>query len=301
LRLDSQTTFENLRVEEYVRLTSDGQTDNDTFQVKQERVPDKIASTIASLARVERLREVRALTGFKRIYDSLSVTDPDRGAFGDLCDPAAPRPWLPAVEVRGEGIFVSLRREAVEAWISDNPGVRERAAQLNAAGSGRLGRNPAGGSLDVFSPTYLLVHSLAHAVIKRLSFECGYDVASLRERIYVGQEPWMAGFLIFTSTSDSDGTLGGLERQGRADRFGRIVATALHDNAWCSSDPLCKEGISSTSESLNLAACHGCLLLPETCCETGNRYLDRLMLVSDRTQPETGFFNAVLRSLADEV
>ena len=104
----------------------------------------------------------------------------------------------------------------------------------------------------------------------------------------------MAGFLIYTSTSDADGTLGGLERQGRAERFEAILHAAIRDCVWCSSDPLCRTGISSLSESLNLAACHSCLLLPETCCEHGNRYLDRTLLAGDGLEPAPGFFNALL-------
>ncbi len=144
------------------------------------------------------------------------------------------------------------------------------------------------------TPTYLLVHSLAHAVIKRLSFECGYDVASLRERLYIGTDPWMAGILIYTSASDADGTLGGLERQGKPSRFEQIIERALHDAVWCSSDPLCRDGVCSTSESMNLAACHSCLLLPETCCEQNNRYLDRLTLITDEADAAQGYFNALL-------
>ncbi len=120
-------------MEEYARLISSGQGESDTFQVKQEAVPEGLANAVERLARVERLREVRALTGFKRIYQPVSVTDPGRGTFGDLCDPASPRPWLPAAEVRGEGIFLSLKRSCIEDWLATYPAVRERDSQINEA------------------------------------------------------------------------------------------------------------------------------------------------------------------------
>lgn len=280
LKMDSDTTFESLRLEEYARLTTSSSGDNPTFQVKQEEVPEALSGVIDRIARVERLREVRALTGFKRIYQPISVEEAGRGQFGDLCDPASPKPWLPAAEVRGEGIFISLRREAVDAWTENNAEVRARTAQVNAANVAQWSeRHGDDGEAPEISAAHLLVHSFAHALIKRLSFECGYDVASLRERLYVGRDPWMSALLIYTSTSDADGTLGGLERQGKARRIQEVIRAALEDAVWCSSDPLCREGISSLSEDLNLAACHSCLLLPETCCEEQNRFLDRTMLV----------------------
>lgn len=286
LKLDEETSLDTLRFEEFIRLEAEAE--GADFQVKQEPVPEDAALLIAKIGRVERLREVRALTGFKRIYQNASVEEPGRGGFGALS--LEPLPWLPAIEVRGEGIFVSLRLEALDAWLED-PAIAERAARVQAAHAAEYARmHDDEGEARPITPAFLLVHSLAHAVIKRLSFECGYDVASLRERIYVGDNPRMAGFLIYTSTSDADGTLGGLERQGRSDRFVAVLAAAIRDCFWCSSDPLCRTGVSSLSESMNLAACHSCLLLPETCCENGNRFLDRTMLISDGAGAR-GFFN----------
>lgn len=288
LKLDEETTLDTLRFEEFIRLEHDAE--GADFQVRQEAVPEAAAPFVARIGRVERLREVRALTGFKRIYQNASVEEPGRGRFGDLS--LQPLTWLPAIEVRGEGIFVSLKLDALDRWLAD-PAVQERAQRVQAAHAAEFARVHDGeGEIKPITPTFLLVHSLAHAVIKRLSFECGYDVASLRERIYVGENPRMAGFLIYTSTSDADGTLGGLERQGRSDRFVPVIAAAIRDCFWCSSDPLCRTGVSSLSESMNLAACHSCLLLPETCCEEGNRFLDRSLLISDGPSGAPGFFDA---------
>jgi hypothetical protein len=290
IALAKSVSPETLRPEEYSRLSGGDKTPE--FQVSQETIPDSISSHIGGLARVERLREVRTLTAFKRIYQPASLDEPGRGEFGELS--LVTVPWLPAIEVRGEGIFVTLQAAAIEAWLAD-PQVSERAARVEQAYAEQFEHQHGEASgRQAITPEYLLLHSLAHAVIKRLSFECGYDVASLRERIYVSREPWMAGFLIYTSTSDADGTLGGLERQGGGDRFEATIRSAIQDCVWCSSDPLCRSGVSSLSESLNLAACHSCLLLPETCCELGNRFLDRSMLVSDGSASEpAGFFDTL--------
>jgi hypothetical protein len=289
LKLDEGTSLDTLRFEEYIRLEAEA--DSAEFQVKQEQVPEALEGVISRIGRVERLREVRALTGFKRIYQQASIEEPGRGQFGELS--LQELPWLPAIEVRGEGIFVSLRSDQLDRWL-DMTGVRPRAQRVQDAYAAEFKQMHDGAEPSWnISPEFLLVHSLAHAVIKRLSFECGYDVASLRERIYVGDDPRMAGFLIYTSTSDADGTLGGLERQGRANRFRAVISSAIQDCVWCSSDPLCRTGISSLSESLNLAACHSCLLLPETCCEHGNRFLDRTLLVSDGDSC-VGFFDEFL-------
>lgn len=290
IALSKSVSAETLRPEEYTRLNGVERTQE--FQVSQESVPSSIGSCVSGIGRVERLREVRALTAFKRIYQPASLDDPGRGEFGELS--MSPLPWLPAIEVRGEGIFVTLDADAVKNWSADSR-VRDRAAKVDQAYSEQFEHQHGGASgRQAITPSFLLLHSLAHAVIKRLSFECGYDVASLRERIYVSEEPWMAGFLIYTSTSDADGTLGGLERQGRGTRFEATLRSAIQDCVWCSSDPLCRSGVSSLSESLNLAACHSCLLLPETCCELGNRFLDRGMLVSDGTADQAaGFFDTL--------
>ena len=106
----------------------------------------------------------------------------------------------------------------------------------------------------------------------------------------------MAGLLIYTATSDSDGTLGGLQRQGEAHRIGRTVEAAIRAMEWCSSDPLCIEGMIAGSDGLSLAACHACVLAPETACEEYNRFLDRAALVGLPDAPDAGFFSPLIRS-----
>ena len=71
---------------------------------------------------------------------------------------------------------------------------------------------------------FVLLHSLSHALMRQIALECGYTAASLRERLYcrsVGQEHGpMAGILIYTAASDSEGTLGGLVQLDNRSRWG---------------------------------------------------------------------------------
>src|SRR4029077_5839444 len=119
---------------------------------------------------------------------------------------------------------------------------------------------------------YVLLHSLAHSLVNELALECGYSPASLHERIYA-REPSdqggpMAGVLLYTAASDSEGTLGGLVSLGEPRQFGRLLDNALERARLCSADPLCAEHTPHTSEeSLHNASCHACLFVPETTCE----------------------------------
>ena len=141
----------------------------------------------------------------------------------------------------------------------------------------------------------MLLHSLAHALINELAIECGYSSASIQERIYSrapgeGPEP-MAGILLYTSAPDAEGTLGGLVNLGRASELGPILRSAIDRAALCSSDPLCADHEpDAANSSLHGAACHACLLVAETSCERGNRYLDRATLAETFRHAGLEFF-----------
>ena len=99
----------------------------------------------------------------------------------------------------------------------------------------------------------------------------------------------MAGILIYTAAGDSEGTMGGLVGLADPSDLGRILLNAIEEAQWCSADPVCGEAADTGGQgpdSLNLAACHSCALLPETCCEHFNKFLDRMLLV----KPKVSFF-----------
>jgi len=139
------------------------------------------------------------------------------------------------------------------------------------------------------------MHTLAHILMNRLVFECGYGSASLRERLYISDNPKapMAGMLIYTAAGDSEGTMGGLVRMGKPGYLEPMVRRALEAAQWCSADPVCMEMGNSGGQgpdSCNLAACHNCALVPETACEEFNRFLDRALVVGDMVNPSIGYF-----------
>ena len=137
-----------------------------------------------------------------------------------------------------------------------------------------------------------MIHTLAHALIKELTFSCGYGSSSLRERLYCNLQTRPAHERLphLHRFGDSEGTLGGLVAQGRRSGFERLVYDALARCSWCSNDPVCMESPDGGAFSSNLAACHSCVLLPETSCEEGNRLLDRALLAGTIDDPDVGFF-----------
>ncbi|MCL7491804.1 DUF1998 domain-containing protein [Streptomyces sp. MCA2] len=242
---------------------------------------------LAQVMLVKRLREVRALQSFRRVEEPSSADSPLREASISLAEPT----WLPAFEVSGEGVFVRLDPELLRDW-EQKPGQIARAARIRENHekllSARSGDSDKPVPPSPATPRFLLLHALAHLLINEWSLDGGYPAASLRERIY-GEED-MAGVLVYTATSDSAGSLGGVVAQGEPGRLEASLRAALHRASWCSNDPLCMESESSGADSLNLAACHACLLLPETSCENNNILLDRAALVGTPDGRVPGFF-----------
>ena len=169
--------------------------------------------------------------------------------------------------------------------------VKERISSLNAAfHNAKFGQNVEGD----LRPEFVLIHTFAHLLINQLSFDCGYGSSSIRERIYCeksGNNFNMHGLLIYTASGDSEGSLGGLVRQGEHGRVEDTIVNAIKNALWCTSDPICIQSAGQGPESLNLAACHNCALLPETCCEHGNRLLDRGVVVGTLADNSIGFFS----------
>lgn len=246
---------------------------------------------------VSRLREVRALAGFSRIEPRPVAADRVADAIREgLIAPLskAPPNWLPGVEILGEGIFLRFRTEAVNRWITANPQAVRRAEGLERRAAKRAADRGVPRE-EVITPRLLLVHSFAHAVLRQISLECGYASSALRERLYVAEAepgaPAMNAVLIYTGSPDSEGSLGGLVRLADPDLIEGVVLRALQSAEWCGNDPVCIETDPAHSgDRLSGAACHSCLLLPETACERFNRELDRALLTGDPVGHLRGFF-----------
>ena len=283
---------------------------NDPDHIKDLRViPTTVAPSLSAwfskVNLVERLRETKVFYGFDRLEqpNQNSLVDMPDAAMRQLFrnPPVHPQDrWLPAVETYGEGIYLELNEERLTLWqheqadwlehrLDDSFIMRLQGEAKTLPPLGPMGRS--------WASRYLLVHSLAHVLINQLVYECGYGTASLRERLYISSDSDapMAGILIYTAAGDSEGTLGGLVRLGRPDRLGPVVRRALSRASWCSADPVCSEHLGGQGSRLaNLAACHACVLLPETSCETINQGLDRAMIVGGPTDRHRGFFSELL-------
>jgi hypothetical protein len=239
---------------------------------------------------VQRLREVMALVGFTRFEAAGPDTEGELDINVRRAELGRHVTWVPAVENRGEGIFLHFRKAGIEAW-ARRPAVSQRSMQLRQ-GFEAWKAEHAGSNRKFPEPAYILLHSIAHLLITTISLECGYPASSIRERVYALPDLGY-GILLYTGGSDAEGTLGGLVEVGR--RIADILRSALEFGALCSNDPVCAQhdaGSLHERRFLLGAACHGCLLVAETSCEQQNELLDRALVVSTVQSHGAEFFPA---------
>ena len=236
-----------------------------------------IVRCVQHLVRVDRLKAVKVFRGFSRLGGEVTV----------LPDIVGQSDWLPAIELYGEGIFIALD-EGRLGWWEKQPAVLARLEKLQCrfAQFGRDEPNP-------LTPRFMLLHTLAHLLMRQIEFEGGYPAASLIERIYCTHAPErMAGILIHVAVPDIAGSLGGLAELAEPKRFLGILSRALEHARWCSLDPVCSEHDGQGPGLLNRAACHACTLVPEPACEYGNTLLDRSFIKGDDSHGLPAFFGA---------
>jgi len=265
------------------------------FHIEPGVVPSFAEGLIEKIVLGRRLLEVKALTGFTRI-DYMSG-DSDEGDFDATVSKIYKnRPdWLPAVEHRGEGIFIQFSEDALNQWEND-PMVLTRTEEIKEKHQEwERQRNPEGPFTVFPGSRYVLIHTIAHALILQLSLDCGYPATAVRERIYSSEDPdkKMAGVLIYTASSDSEGSLGGLVDLGTHEKFPPLLKRALKKLTSCSSDPLCADHQPDIHATINGAACHACCYVSETSCELFNRFLDRSFVVPTINSDEMAFFKDV--------
>lgn len=265
----------DLRAPEWEAFTAAVPPKSDDFRVRALDVPAGFKKTLDHPIAVDRLREVQALCGFTRID---SPADIDAGRIAPLWK--SPQSWLPAAEVRGEGLLIRLPEARVEQWEKDyEAGDRYRdLRQATRNWRTRRGLDPAVGMPPA---RFVLLHTLAHLLLHQVALECGYSTASIRERLYSRAPgdalgPPMAGVLLYTASPDSEGTLGGLVSLSEPSRLASLLRDAVARAKLCSTDPMCADHrAGDLGDTLHNAACHACMFTPETSCEAGNRYLDR--------------------------
>ena len=289
--IDSIVSDGDIKRPEWDVLTApNALTDWPQFLSRKTEIPPEYKKVFDSVLLLERLREVNALIGYTRVEaPEEAASEDERPPMAALCRNSPE--WVPVSEVHGEGIFIRFKESMISKWETLAP-VIQRDQKLEAGHSGW--RNARGLDPNIGYPgiRYAMLHTFAHLLIRELALECGYNAASIRERIYASNdaESPMAGVLLYTAAADSDGTLGGLVELGKPENLGRLIDLALTRASICSSDPLCSEHDPSEDRSLHSASCHACTFVAETSCERGNRYLDRSLLVETFKCKNSAFF-----------
>ena len=281
----SVKTEKDIYQDEY-QVLSRGEVDEGEYSSYPVKTPIKYEKLIEQITIVDRLTEIQALRGFTRL----------KPWNGDLAgsDQIVPlsmnkKDWFPAVKLNGEGIFIRLNQEKLVSWTS-RIGNRYKNMTNNLELSYLKNKR--------FSPKYIALHTFSHLLMRQISDECGYSLASLKEKIYSNfheENEDMNGILIYLASSDSDGSLGGLISIAEdVDRLEKILDKMLEKALWCSGDPLCINTTEQGLLSLNYAACHDCTLLPETSCEFRNVLLDRVSIVGTLENRSLGLFGELI-------
>jgi hypothetical protein len=232
--------------------------------------PDRIIRAVSQLIAVNRLKEIMVLKGFQRMGGKLVEPDIVKQS-----------PWLPALELYGEGVFFTLDETHLTHWEA-HPTLHERAADMQKRFAQFHQPRQCPGAEAIVTPRFLLLHTLAHLLIRQLETEAGYPAASLKERIYctAGKLP-MSGILVYVAVPDIVGSLGGLAELATPERFLLLLSSVFDHAEWCSLDPVCSEHGGQGPSLLNRAACHACALIPEPSCAYGNVLLDRTFIKGD--------------------
>lgn len=241
------------------------------------------AKFVDRLVALDRLRVIEVFKGFSRKLEQDDTTSSEAINTSEESEQETIIPpdvegkadWLPAIELFGEGVFFSLDSELLKEWESIET-VRLRANEINK----RYQESDLVLVEDITpTPRFILMHTLAHLLMRELESSAGYPAASLQERIYCSPaDDSMAGIMIYTAVPDAAGTLGGIVQLAEPEKFLRILDNALRQAQWCSLDPVCGEMERQGPSWLNRAACHACVLVPDTCCSYANVFLDRVFV-----------------------
>jgi len=245
--------------------TSDGPPVLDAELISPNRYNEYVGEDqlISRVAAVHRLAETRAIAGFTRVEPPSRAPNTPTGfslMWGHEPGRVPDHDWLPGVRVYGEGILLELNSRRVETWA--------KAAEASLPPIALQG--------EVLTAEFQLAHTLAHLLMNAAALQCGYPVASLRDRIYA--LPDRTALLIYTGDGDVLGTMGGLVELAQPGYLEPLVDSALANAQWCGLDPVCISPVGHIKNH-RAGACHQCCLLPETSCSWWNRGLDRATLI----------------------
>ena len=260
------------------------------FKAEEVQLKDSLKPYFSRVIKIHRLREVRVLLGYTRLEMPEPEAD-DQQHVVKLKASGNDR-WLPAVEINGEGVFIELNRDSVNAWLQ-NSRVKERSEKYTKC----YEEYCKGKGWQNFKPRnaeYVLLHTLSHMLIKEMAIQSGYSSSALHERIYSSDK--MCGLLIYTGAADKEGSLGGLVELGSMEKLIPLLKGALENGLTCTTDPECFMK-NPTSDRINGAACHSCTMISETACENGNRLLDRALVDPLPDHEEMGYFRKLVNEL----
>lgn len=293
-RMNNIREFTEIKRMEYEAITHHDdptyQSNKKHFKAEEDSLPEYFSRYFSRIIRITRLREVRVLLGFTRV-DS-PEPDADNQPNVVYLSKGKDERWLPAVEVNGEGIFIEFNRQTLNEWLS-NPQVKNISEKYVA--SYREYCDSKGWTIKTDrDAVYVLMHTFSHLLIKQMAMSSGYSSSAIRERIYFDDN--MAGILLYTGSSDKEGSLGGLVELGTADQMTNLMRDAFQEALVCTNDPECTNTLPAGKNS-NGAACHSCCMISETACENGNRMLDRGLVVPLAEREETSYFRELVNEL----
>lgn len=295
-RMKNIKDFTEIKRMEYQAITHHDdptyQSNKRHFKAEEDALPAHFKRYFNRIIRITRLREVRVLLGFTRV----DAPDPDADEQPNVVyltkESDKDERWLPAVEVNGEGIFIEFNRQTLTKWLKE-PMVNEISAKY--AASYREFCDSKGWTIKTErDAVYVLIHTFSHLLIKQMAMSSGYSSSAIRERIYFGDN--MAGLLLYTGSSDKEGSLGGLVELGAAEQMQTLMRDAFQEALICTNDPECMNTLPAGKNS-NGAACHSCSMISETACENGNRMLDRGLVVPLAGRENTSYFRELVNGL----
>lgn len=261
------------------------------FKTEEVDLSNGLQKYFSRVIKIHRLREVMVLLGFMR----MEAPEPEVDEPNHICKlnkKSGYDSWLPAVEINGEGIFIEFNKERVTSWKS-NPEVRKLSDKY-ATYYDEYCKEKGWTMHKTRDAEYVLLHTFSHLLIKEMAMQSGYSSSAIKERIYSSDT--MCGLLVYTGSSDKEGSLGGLVELGDMDKLLFLLKESLQNALTCTTDPECFMN-TPTKDKINGAACHSCTMISETACENGNRLLDRALVVPVPEREICGYFRELVREL----
>lgn len=289
---------ESYKFQEYNFLKNKDPFDNSEPELKIRKIPMSkygiLNDYFSNIFLLDSLIETKVQLGFTRYFPY----DPSKSSNVQSLS-LTPQKWLPGIVNKGEGIFFEFNKNKLSQWLSEFNFDHLNKIQLKY---NELRKQRSQGKREINNKLFL-IHTFSHLLINQLSYACGYGSSSLRERIYCNskdKESEMHGVLIYTSSGDSEGSLGGLVREGEPLNLIKTIKDALKKATTCSYDPVCLSHKSQGLNGTNAAACHACSFLPETSCEEANQLLDRTTIVGDVISNIDGFFKNLIENKTND-